>query len=450
MSSPNLPITLAAILIVIAGVALVVRQVDVRLVLFVSGVLLAALVGRPLAALDEFMRTMVRADFVVPICCSMGFAYVLKFTGCDTHLVRLLVAPLRRLGPLVVPGGVAVPFIVNTAVISQSSTAATVGPVLIPLLLATGLSSARAGTVLLIGASVGGELLNAGAPEIAAIAKQTGVRTIDVIERMLVPALIVGGTAALVFWASTFRPERKEPAAKQGAAARFGPEVSARETGETGRTNLLKAAIPLLPILLLILDARLPRHLFPRPADPAAWKEWMPIGYAMLIGTGLALLTAPGELSRGAVVFFQGQGYAYTCIISLIVAALTFVEGLKQCGLMAVAVNALAGRGLLMVPTAVAVPGSLALLSGSGIAPSLTFIDAFLPHARAWHLDPVGLGIVAAQAAAIGRTLSPAAAVVMVCSSLTDVPPLALLRRAAPPLLAGWLAILLLGFWLVR
>jgi hypothetical protein len=38
----------------------------------------------------------------------------------------------------------------------------------------------------------------------------------------------------------------------------------------------------------------------------------------------------------------------------------------------------------------------------------------------------------------------------MVCSSLTDVPPLALLRRAAPPLLAGWLAILLLGFWLVR
>jgi DcuC family C4-dicarboxylate transporter len=472
MTSPDLLTTLAAVLIVIAGVGLVARQVDVRLVLLVSGVLLAALVGRPLAALDEFTRTMVKPDFVVPLCCSMGFAYVLKFTGCDTHLVRLLVAPLRRLGPLAVPAGVAVPFIVNTAIISQSSTAATVGPVLIPLLLAAGLSPARAGTALLIGASVGGELLNAGAPEVAAIAKQAVVAPLVVITRMLLPALVAGGTAALVFWWGTRLPEGfpapardRAPARKadehdheqeheqereQEAAVRFGPELSAQAGGETGRTNLLKAAIPLLPILLLVLDARLPRHLFPRPADPAAWKEWMPIGYAMLIGTGLALLTAPRELSRGTAVFFQGQGYAYTCIISLIVAALTFVEGLKQCGLMGLAVSALAGRGLLMVPTAVVVPGSLALLSGSGIAPSLTFIDAFLPHARDWHLDPVGLGMIAAQAAAIGRTLSPAAAVVMVCSSLAEVPPLTLLRRAAPPLLAAWLVTLALGFWLVR
>jgi C4-dicarboxylate transporter, DcuC family len=92
----------------------------------------------------------------------------------------------------------------------------------------------------------------------------------------------------------------------------------------------------------------------------------------------------------------------------------------------------------------------MALLTGSGIAPSLTFIESFLPNAGAWHVDPVGLGIVAAQSAAIGRTLSPAAAVVMVCSTLAGVPPLLLLRRAAPPLLIGWLVILLLGFWLVR
>jgi C4-dicarboxylate transporter, DcuC family len=443
--------TFVAVLIVIAGVVMVVRQVDVRLALFVCGLALAALAGRPLAAFDKFTDTMVNASFVVPICCSMGFAFVLKFTGCDTHLVRLLVTPLRRAGPLVVPGAVFVPFIVNTAVTSQSSTAATVGPVLIPLLLAAGLSPGMAGTALLIGSSVGGELLNAGAPEVAAIAKTSGVPTLTVIERMLLPSLLVAGTAAAVYWRGLRRPDPKGAIVKGAPIGGFnvGPaETEAPEGSAPERINLVKAAIPLLPIVLLMLDARL--HLFPRPADLTTWKEWMPIGYAMLIGTGLAMLTSWRSLSGSAAAFFQGQGFAYTYIISLIVAALTFVEGLKQSGLMGLAVGALAGREAVVVPAAVVVPGSMALLTGSGIAPSLTFVESFLPHAGAWGVDATGLGVVAAQAAAIGRTLSPAAAVLMVCSTLTGVAPLVLLRRAAPPLLAGWLVILLLGFWLVR
>lgn len=445
--------TFVAVLIVIAGVVMVVRQVDVRLALFVCGLALAALAGRPLAVFDKFTDTMVNASFVVPICCSMGFAFVLKFTGCDTHLVRLLVTPLRRAGPLVVPGAVFVPFIVNTAITSQSSTAATVGPVLVPLLLAAGLSPGMAGTALLIGSSVGGELLNAGAPEVAAIAKTAGVPTLTVIERMLLPSLLVAGTAAAVYWRGLRRPDPKEAVAKGAPIGDFnvGPvETHVPESAEPERINLFKAAIPLLPVVLLVLDARLPHHLFPRPADLTTWKEWTPIGYAMLIGTGLAMLTSWRSFSGSAAAFFQGQGFAYTYIISLIVAALTFVEGLKQSGLMGLAVGALAGREAVVVPAAVVVPGSMALLTGSGIAPSLTFVESFLPHAGAWGVDATGLGVVAAQAAAIGRTLSPAAAVVMVCSTLTGVAPLVLLRRAAPPLLAGWLVILLLGFWLVR
>jgi DcuC family C4-dicarboxylate transporter len=464
MLLPHSLLTPAAILIVVAGMLLVARRVDVRLVLFLTGLLLAALVGRPLAALDRFTETMVKADYVVPICCSMGFAYVLKFTGCDTHLVRLLVAPLRRLGKLAVPAGVLVPFVVNTAVTSQSSTAATVGPVLIPLLLAAGLSPARAGTALLIGSSIGGELLNAGAPEVAAIARQSGVSVIQVIERMLLPCLAVGTAAALVFWWGTWRPEPKleEAGAPDSADAPPSPGPVGEGKGEPIR--LLKAIIPLVPVVLLVLDANLhrlqptflawhihlPSHLFPRPVDPTTWKEWMAIGYAMLIGTGLAMLTAVGQLSGSAAAFFQGQGFAYTYIISLIVAAMTFFEGLKQAGLMDLAIHALAGRQAVIVPAAVVVPGGLALLTGSGIAPSITFIEAFVPHAATWGLDPAGLGMVAAQAAAIGRTLSPAAAVVMVSSTLAGVTPLALLRRAAPPLIAAWVVTLLLGFWLAR
>jgi DcuC family C4-dicarboxylate transporter len=441
-----------ASLIVVAGILLVVRRFDVRLVLFASGVLLASLAGKPLAALDKFTESMVNPAFVVPICCAMGFAHVVKATGCDVHLVHLLVAPLRRMGALVPPLAIFVPFIVNTAITSQSSTAATVGPVLLPLLLATGLTPVKAGVALLIGSSVGGELLNPAAPEIAAIEKASGVETLTVIGRMLPVSLTVALVAALLYWWGLRQPDppaeavgrKREDSLSSSLGGISVPNISEKEAP----IQLLKAAIPLTPIALLMLDGHF--HLFPRPADESAWKEWIPIGYAMLIGTGLAMATAPKRISENTVAFFQGQGFAYAYIISLIVAALTFVEGLKQSGLMGLLLNTVAGNSALVVPAAVILPGSMALLTGSGIAPSVTFIETFLPHAAAWPVDPADLGIIAAQAAAIGRTLSPAAAVVMVCGILTGVPPLALLRRAAVPLATGWLVLLVLGFWLVQ
>ncbi|MFO0825685.1 MAG: hypothetical protein U0792_21620 [Gemmataceae bacterium] len=44
----------------------------------------------------EFLATFSNEKFVVPICSAMGFAYVLRHTGCERHLVLLLVKPLRR------------------------------------------------------------------------------------------------------------------------------------------------------------------------------------------------------------------------------------------------------------------------------------------------------------------------------------------------------------------
>jgi len=123
-----------AAFILAVSLALVARRVDVRLVLIGAGLALAALGGRPLASADTFTRAMV-APMVAPICASMGFAAVLGLTGCDRHLVRLLLAPLRRARRAVLPGTILAAYLVNLAVPSQSSTAAMLGPVLLPALL---------------------------------------------------------------------------------------------------------------------------------------------------------------------------------------------------------------------------------------------------------------------------------------------------------------------------
>ena len=80
---------------VVGAIALVVKGWDVRLVLLSAALVIAAAAGDVPVVVREFLATFSNEKFVVPICSAMGFAYVLRHTGCERHLVLLLVKPLR-------------------------------------------------------------------------------------------------------------------------------------------------------------------------------------------------------------------------------------------------------------------------------------------------------------------------------------------------------------------
>jgi DcuC family C4-dicarboxylate transporter len=159
------------LVIVAVAVYAVTRGVDVRLALLLAAFGLGTLAGQPAIILQKFLATLSDEKYIVPICSSMGFAYVLRHTACDQHLVQLLCRPLRRVRALLIPGAVLVGFVVNIPIISQTSTAVAIGSVLLPLMFAAGLSPVTAGAALLLGSSVGGELLNPGAPEYGTVVK---------------------------------------------------------------------------------------------------------------------------------------------------------------------------------------------------------------------------------------------------------------------------------------
>src|SRR4051794_10006249 len=100
-------LVLGGLLIAVAVYAIV-RKVDVRLVLLLTALALATLGGNPAAVVRVFLATFSNERFVVPICTAMGFAYVLRHTGCDQHLVHLLVRPLTRVRFLLIPGTILV------------------------------------------------------------------------------------------------------------------------------------------------------------------------------------------------------------------------------------------------------------------------------------------------------------------------------------------------------
>jgi DcuC family C4-dicarboxylate transporter len=432
-----------ALSLIVVGLAVffMVRRVEVRLVLLASGLVLGLLAGQPLLMFDTFMRAMV-AGMVGPICAAMGFAAVVSATGCDKHLVHLLLKPIRRVRLLMLPGGILVAYLVNMAVSSQTSTAAAIGPILVPLLLAAGFSKEVAGAALLLGASFGGDLLNPGAQDVVAIASVANISAASLSARVI-PASIAGAlVAGLVFALLNRRGNGSEEGGSRpngnGGVLRSASELTAAH--DDFRVSLPHAFVPIAPIALLLLAyAGLPALAFLiRPPEGEEWKAYagaLPIVRAMLIGVILALIVARKDVQKLTKTMFTGIGEAYGTIISLTITAQCFGAGVAAVGLSARLLEGARAFGFLSV-LAAGFPWALSVLSGSGSGPILTFAQTFLPSLGPGD-DSVRLAALACFGGAFGRTMSPVAAVVVYCSGLVGVSPILLVKRLAPALLAG-------------
>jgi len=424
---------IVAALIIAAAIYLMVRRVDVRLVLLGAGLAMALLAGRPLAIADTFTRAMVTA-MVAPICASMGFAALMHATGCDRHLVHALLAPMRRLEWLVLPGGILSAYLVNVAVPSQGATAAALGPILVPLLLASGRTPAIAGAALVLGASFGGDLLNPGAQDIQAVSGTAGLDA-ALLSARVIPASLAGVLVATVVF--TLINWRRAAVPAETTAE---PVIAAPLDEPWLRVNPVKAVIPLTPIALLLTAYA--------GWEPLAWlvtippgDEWLPLAgalpvvRAMLIGALLGVVVAWREVLALSKAFFDGMGSAYTSIISLTITAQCFGAGVALIGL-ADALLRLASASNALVPLAAGFPWALSILSGSGSGPILAFAQTFLTQVNPAD-NPVTLAAVACLGGAFGRTMSPVSAVVVYGSGLVSTPPLTVIRHLLPALLAG-------------
>lgn len=432
--------------VAIIGVAvwLIVRRVEVRLVLLGAGLLMVLIAGQPLLLFDTFAFAMVYW-IVAPICAALGFAAVLTATGCDRHLVHLLIAPLRSARWAVLPGGILAAYVVNLALPSQTSTAAALGPVLVPLMIASGLPAVTAGAALVLGASFGGDLLSPAAGDLQVLAAAGGFPA-SAISARLVPASLLGmAAAALVF---TLRERGRTPAAPE--------EASEPAEERPAEIHVLKALVPLVPVALLLGASALEWRLgqasplawllappaLPPDASPREAHEWarlagaLPVVRAMLIGALVAAAAAWRELTQVTRSLFEGMGTAYGTVISLTITAQCFGAGIKAVGISAALLRLLDVSPLLAPLLAGGFPWALAVLTGSGSGPVQTFASTVL-QPIAGRPDAPTLAAVAALAAAFGRTMSPVAAVVVYTSGLVGVPPVELVRRHLPSLLVG-------------
>lgn len=475
---------LLGVIVIALAVWAIVRELEVRMVLLGAALALGLLALKPDAIVRVFILTFTNEKFIIPLCCGMGFAHVLRHTGCDQHLVHLLVYPLSKVRFLLVPGTVLVGFMVNMPIVSQSSTAVAIGAVIIPVLRAAGISPLTVGAALLLGCSIGGELLNPGAPELqtTVTVSQKTAKEINHRAEAVWYASVLGQLAAptdgtSIVAAATLNPGRAQLSQvhdplrydHQRCVQRIIPlnflglivatvvfwllslryehsqtEIAPVTQAVSFRVNWLKAAVPLLPIAFLYLSS----YPFNYLALPPSWIE-VPsadgrpsaifgtrlIGFAMLLGVAAAGLVTPSKVPGLATAFFEGAGFGFAHIVSLIVVANCFGEGITQIGIAESIGGFIHAWPDILIPSAGVLSLAFAALCGSGMATAQSLFGFFAEPALNLGVDPTHVGAVVSLAAAAGRTMSPVAAVTLMCAKMTDTKPLELTKYVAIPLL---------------
>lgn len=403
------------IAIVLVSIYLLVKQYETRMVLFCAGVLMSVLAGAPLAAFDAFAKNMVSAGLIQAICSVMGFAFVMKATECDKHLVNTMANALTKVRPILIPGATLGTFAINIALPSAAGASAAVGAIFIPLLISAGIHPATAGAAVFAGTF--GSMLNPGLAHNPFVAKIANVGVMDVIAVHSTADIVAGviGALSVTVVAKILKED-------QG----YIPETAVDAgQGNIPKANLLFAIVPLIPIVLLVLGAT--------GTIPALKKLGVP--HAMLIGAIIGIVLTRKDPAAMTKSFFNGMGDAFGNILGIIIAAGAFVGGMQAIGLVDAFIKLLVNSTGIVKIAATFGPFLLGIIAGSGDAAAFAFNEAVTPHAKQFGLEIINMGSIATLGGALGRTMSPIAGACIICASIAGVNPMQLAKRNAPGML---------------
>lgn len=407
--------------IIVLTIVAIVKRYDAKLVLFIAGLLMTMCAGKYSLAFDAFTKSMVNKGLVPVVCSVMGFAFVMKYTGCDVHLVHLLVDKIKKAKYILIPASVIITWLVNIALPSAAGCGAAVGIVLIPLLVKAGVHPVIAASSILAG--TWGSVLNPGTVHNPFIAKIVNTDPMSIVightpaavVGVIVMALALTGVAVFNKENSGYIAENKE------------------ESSDEFSVSYIKAIVPLVPLVLLLLGSK-QVHIIPN----------ISVLEAMIIGVFVAVIVTRANPSTICKEFCSGMGNGYGNVISLIVAAAVFVSGMQALGIVASLIDIMKHSQSMAKMAAAWGPYLITVLSGSGDAVSLAFNGAITPHAVEFGLDPAKLGSLAYLSGGLGRSMCPVAPVTIIAAQMAGVEAMDMVKRNVIPATLSLIAVILM------
>lgn len=352
---------------------------------------------------------------------AMGFTAIMELTGCKRHLIHLLFHTLKRYKALIVPGTLLAVFLINIALLSAAATVATVGAILIPLLIAFGIRPSIAAAIVLSG--TWGAVMNPSSSHAAIISKISDVSIIQVV-LFHIPATLPGllftsiaMTIISIIW-------KKKNTTNIAETAIFKELIEI----EKEKISYIKALIPLCPLILLFISHQLSEFTGMQKLKLSVLEVMI---FSSIIGT-IVSRSNPNEATQE---FYTGMGKAYSSAIGLIISAFVFVEGLKAHDLDILLIGYLQDAQSAVPLLSILTSMLFTIITGSGDALAVTLNTTITPYAGQFEISKLFLGNLIWIGAEIGRAVSPISMATILVAGFAHVSPFAIIRWTWAPML---------------
>lgn len=392
--------------------------------------------GDIFAFVKESLTTQV-AGIGLIIMAAGGFADYMDHIKASNSMVNLCIKPLQMIKApyLILAIGYILSQLLHVAISSAAGLAMLLLVTFFPVLVRLGVSKAAAASM--IGMSAFMDLGPAvGTANLAA--KHAGMETAVYFAHYQLPVAtgVMLAVAVLIFFTARYFDAKDGHIVTQ-------QQVEQPTSEDTAKVPAFYAFLPVFPVILVIVFS---------PLVISSIK--IDVVTAMIIGTLLAFfceLLVRRDFKtacKGIQVFFKGMGTIFTSIVSLLVCADVFAQGLQIIGAVDFIIHTVQaagfGFGNMTIVMALLVCVTAAL-TGSGVAAFFSFSGLAPGIAAKFGESAVSMILPMQLMAGMGRSISPVAGVIIAVSKAGECSPFMIVRRTLIPAVGGMITMLVLN-----
>jgi DcuC family C4-dicarboxylate transporter len=372
-----------------------------------------------------------------------GFAAYMSDIGASHAMVRISTSPMAKLKSpyLVIALGYIIGAFLNMFITSATGLGLLLMATMYPIFRGLGLSRLSAAAPI---ASTAALELGPTQSNVIYAAGQSGMEVTQYVFGyqlpVAVPAMLV--MAGLhFFWQNVMDHRDGTP---PGAERMVKGEAKSKEQKDIAKAPGYYALLNMIPLVFVIVFSKITN-----------------VGYsihlvtAILVSIFICIVVdmihekSVKNAFQSFKAFMDGMGSVFSSVVTLVIAAGIFADGLKQIGVIDMILQSASGAGFTpaaMMLVIVLVIGVSAVLMGSGNASFLAFGELVPKIAAKFNVDAAKMLLPMQETSSLARTFSPITAVIIAVAGLAEIQPFDLVKRTVVPVAGGIVTVILLNY----
>jgi DcuC family C4-dicarboxylate transporter len=450
---------LIGVAVIVVAATMIVRNYQPQTVLLVAGLILLALTSvlfpdhsilyqkakstgwkgfDVFAFVKESLITQMSGIGLI-IMASAAFADYMDHVGATATMVRFCIKPLRliRAPYLILASGYVLGQCLHVAIPSAAGLAMLLLVTFFPMIVSLGVSKPAVAAMIALcsfmdlGPAVG-------TANLAARTADIPPAVYFVQHQIPVAVWVIGVVAVLLFFSARYFDRRSD-----GSIFQAQPEPSAGEQSSHEVPGFY-AFLPLVPITLILVFSPL-----------LVSGVTMDVVTAMVLGSVVGLvceLLVKRDIRaafKGFQVFFNSIGSSFASVVSLLVCADVFAQGLEVVGAVGYLIDAVRNAGFgvnVMAVIMTLMVGVTAMITGSGVAAFFAFSGLAPGIATNFGVSAVTMVLPMQLMAGMGRAISPVSGVIIAVSKAGECLPFEIVRRTFIPSVGGMVTMILINY----